>query len=176
MENWWLFIILFFLLIIIFPLFFKIYFTYNPKTNLGMVVVRFWFIKIVFFSFQIKHTGIIIRTKKERKQVEYAFGDPKLKFYETFMNQIKQKLYVRYLDIYSKIGTGDAAQSAMLSSTFLLLYKMLAAYVKNLKPKTVVDINAHTAFNEDVFIFSLYGEITISILKIVESFFVAVFK
>lgn len=176
MENWWLFIILFFLLLIIFPLFFKVYFTYNPKTNLGMMVVKLWFVKIVFFSFQLKHTGIIIRTKKQRKQVEYAFGDPRLQFFEHFMMKIKEKIYVKYVDIYSKIGTGNAVQSAVMSSIFLIIFKTLVAYVKNSKPKTKADINAHTAFNEDVFIFSLYGELSISILMIIQSFFATIFK
>ena len=169
-------IVLFFIIILIFPILFKLYFSFDPIKNWGMVVIKLWFIKIEFFTFQLRHSGIIIRTKKERKQIEYQFSDPKIKFYEYFTLKLKQKTMVKYLDIYSKIGTEDAFESAVLSAFFNIIYNSLFAYVKTLKPSSKVIINSQTCFNEKVFIVRFYSKISISIFDVVTSFFSAIFQ
>lgn len=176
MEHWWVFVILFFLFLMLLPQIFKLYFTYNPKNNNGMVVIKIFFIKISYFTFELKHTGIIIRTKKERKQVEYKFSDPKLKTIEKIMLAIKKRIEVRYFDLYSNIGTGDASSSAMLSGVMTIFYKYIYAYIKNLKPKGVVNITSNTDFNNNIFIISLFCKISISIYSIIASILIGLFS
>ena len=96
MESLWLLIVLFLLILLIIPLFFRIYLSFDPLNNEGMVVIKLFFINIVYFSFQLTINGIIIRTKKERKQLEYKFSDPKIKFYELLTLQLKQKVKLKY--------------------------------------------------------------------------------
>ena len=168
-------IVLFFLIILIFPLIFRLYFSFDPIKNYGMVVIKLWFIDIEYFTFQLKHSGIIIRTKKERKQLEFQFTDPKIKFYEYFTLKLKQKTMVKYLDIYSQIGTNHAFETAVLSSFFNILYNSFFAYVKNLKPSSKVVINSQAVFNQKIFSVRFYSKISISIFDVVVSFFSAIF-
>ena len=150
MESLWLLIVLFLLILLIIPLFFRIYLSFDPLNNEGMVVIKLFFINIVYFSFQLTINGIIIRTKKERKQLEYKFSDPKIKFYELLTLQLKQKVKLKYINIYSKIGTGDAYHSAMLSGLINIIYHIFSSYLKNLKYSTSISVNSQTLFNEKV--------------------------
>lgn len=176
MQSWIPLIVLFFLIILVIPQFFKIYFSYNPLTNFGVVVIKFWFIKIVFFSFEFKHTGIILRTKKSRKQMEYQFSDPKLQSYEYFMNRVKDAMYVHKLDLFSNVGTGDAHSTAMLSGVVNIIFKLIYASVTNKKPRSNIDINSNTDFKNEVFLISVYSKLSISILAIGVCFIETIFR
>lgn len=169
-------IVLFFLTMIIFPLYFRLYFTFDPYKKSGLVVIKLWFIKLEYFTFQLKHSGIIIRTKKERKQIEYQFTDPKIKFYEDFTMKLRQKTMIKQLNIYSKIGTDDAFEAAILSGFFNIFYKVLTTYIKNFKPSSKIFLSSHTLFNEKVFVVSFYSKISISIFDVIVSFFSALFN
>jgi len=175
MESPWLLIVLFFLIILVFPMFFKLYFSYSPLKNSGLIVIRLWVFNISYFSFQLKANSIILRSKKERKQIEYKFDDPLLKFYDYFYAQIKQKIKIKYLDIYSEIGTGDAYSSAILSSAMSIFYKIFCSYIKNVKYSTNIITNTKTTFNEKVLLFSIYGNFSISFFDIVFGMFIAFF-
>ncbi len=175
MESLWLLIVLFLLILLIIPLFFRIYLSFDPLNNEGMVVIKLFFINIVYFSFQLTINGIIIRTKKERKQLEYKFSDPKIKFYELLTLQLKQKVKLKYINIYSKIGTGDAYHSAMLSGLINIIYHIFSSYLKNLKYSTSISVNSQTLFNEKVIKLKFYCNASICLFDILYCFFTSLF-
>ncbi|MDD4815837.1 MAG: hypothetical protein PHQ62_01685 [Clostridia bacterium] len=140
------------------------------------MIIKLWFIKLEYFTFQLKHSGIIVRTKKERKQIEYQFTDPKLKFYEDFTLKLRQKTMLKQLTIFSKIGTNDAFESAILSSFFDIFFHILSAYIKNIKPSSKIKINTSTVFNENVFLVYFFSKFSISIFDVFVSFFITIFE
>lgn len=175
MESLWLLIVLFVFIILIFPMFLKLYFHFSPLKNSGLVIIKIWFIKISHYSFQLKSNSIIIRSKKERKQIEYQFSDPKLKFYEYFYMQLREKTKLKYLDIYSEIGTSDAFHSALLSSLLNIFYKIFGSYIKNVKFSTSVIINTKTIFNKPTFLISIFSKASITLFDILYCFFISLF-
>ena len=173
MESLWLLIVLFFIFILIIPQVFKFYVAYNPLENKGLLILKLWFINILYFSFQIRPSGIIVRTRKKRKQIEYAFNDPTIKFYKDFSRQIQQKLKLKYVDLYSKIGTGDASQSAILGGMCNALYNAIGAKIKNKKKSCTVIINSHTEFKERVFDVSVFSNLSIALFDFIYCFIMA---
>jgi len=161
MESLWLLVVLFLFLLLIIPQVFKFYVAYNLLENKGLIILKLWFFNILYFSFQIRPSGIIVRTRKKRKQIEYAFNDPTIKFYEDFSRQLQQKLKVKYIDLYSCIGTGNAAQSAMLGGMFNAFYNSLGAKIKSTKKSCTVVINSHTNFNKQAFEVSVFSNLSI---------------
>jgi len=175
MESLELLIVLSIFLILIFPLFIKYYISYSPLQNSGMVVIKLWFVYISYFSFQLKTNSIIIRNKKKRKQIEYKFNDPMIIFYEHFYNELKQKIKIKHINIYSEIGTGDAFHSTIFSSFVNIFYKIISAYVKNLQYSSSIVVNTKTSFNKKALLTSLYVKASISLFDIFFSFFVSLF-
>ena len=175
METLWLIIVLFFVLIFIVPLFFKVYFSFNPLENEGMIVIKLFFINIIYFSFQIKVDGIVIRTKTKRKQIVYKFTDPKIRFYELLTLQLKHKVKIKYLDIFSEVGTGDAFSSALTTAVMNIFYHIIASYIKNLKLSSSISINSHTLFNKKTFEVRMFLRFSISLFDIFYCFFTSLF-
>ena len=173
MESLWLLIVLFFVLLLIIPQVFKFYISYNLLENKGLLILKLWFINILYFSFQIRPSGIIVRTRKKRKQIEYASNDPTIKFYEDFSKQIQQKLKVKYIDLYSNIGTGDAGQSAILGGFFNAFYNSIGSKIKNKKKSCTVVINSHTNFKKEVFDVSVFSNLSIGLFDFIYCFVMA---
>lgn len=134
--------------------------------------MKLWFVKITYISFQLKPNSIIIRSKKERKQIEYKFEDPKLKLYEYFYMQLRQKLKLKLLDIYSEIGTSDAFQSAMLSTILNIIYKIIGSYIKNTKFSSSIIVNTKTNFNKPALSISIFSKASITLFDIIYCFFI----
>ena len=108
MESLWLIGVLIGVLLLVIGQVFKLSVFYNLLENSGDLSIKLWFLKIKKLSFKISHNGIIIRTNKKRMQIEYSINDPEIKFYENFSMQVKEKIKIKHISLYSNIGTKDA--------------------------------------------------------------------
>lgn len=167
MESLWLLPLLLFIFFIVIGQVFKFYLTYNPLDNEGLVIIKIWGIKIKNFSFQIKPKAIIIRTAKQTQNKEYSFSDPKIKFYEKFSLQVKEKIKLKNVDFYSKIGTLDACQTSIYVGVVNVISKVIFAYIKNVKPTCSICINNHADYDKKICNFSLYAKLSLSIFDFV---------
>ena len=175
MESLWLIIVLFFIFLLIFPMLFKFNIVYEPFENSGVVVLSFFFFDVYNFTFEIKSNSIVIRTKKTRKQIEYNFSDPALKFYEQFSLELKEKIRIKRFDINSVIGTKDAAQTGLIAGIMSIIYHALASYIYNIKVSTKVTIDEEIVYNQEVFKLRLFGKISISLFDILFCFITSLF-
>lgn len=173
MQSLWLIIPLFLFIILLLPFIFEVRISYNVYKNYGTLALKLWFIKIVLITFKIKGKTIVIRTKKDAKQIEISLIGPEIKLLEQFSVQIKDKIKVKKLEFHSHIGTGDAFQSAMLSAGISIAISMFLGYIKNFKDTAQIDIVNHTNYKEKVFQISLLGRISISIFDTLYSFIMA---
>ncbi len=173
MQSLWLIIPLFLFIILLLPFIFEVRISYNVYKNYGTLALKLWFIKIVLITFKIKGKTIVIRTKKDAKQIEISLIGPEIKLLEQFSVQIKDKIKVKKLEFHSHMGTGDAFQSAMLSAGISIAISMFLGYIKNFKDTAQIDIVNHTNYKEKVFQISLLGRISISIFDTLYSFIMA---
>ncbi len=173
MQSLWLIIPLFLFILLLLPFIFEVRISYNVYKNYGTLALKLWFIKIVLITFKIKGKTIVIRTKKDAKQIEISLIGPEIKLLEQFSVQIKDKIKVKKLEFHSHIGTGDAFQSAMLSAGISIAISMFLGYIKNFKDTAQIDIVNHTNYKEKVFQISLLGRISISIFDTLYSFIMA---
>lgn len=173
MQSLWLLIPLFLFILLILPILFEVRLSYNIYKNMGTLSLKLWFIRIKLLTFKIKGKNLIIRTKKNAKQIEISLAGPEIKLLEQFSVQIKDKIKVKKLEFHSKIGTGDAFQSAMLSAGISIIVSMVWGYIKNQKDTAQIGIVNHTEYKEKVFQISLLGRISISIFDTLYSFIMA---
>lgn len=169
MQNLWLIIVVFFLIMLIIPFFCKIHFSYDLLNNLGAISLYVFFIKIFAFKYKFKGKDIILISRKNRKEIETTLSKKQVRFFEQLTIQLKQKIVIRKLDVYSRIGVEDAMGSALLSGLFTSLTSIILAYIKNVKRSAIVGIKSEPDYNGKSLIFSIYGSIKITIFDIIYS-------
>ena len=160
MQSLWLLIPLFLFLLLILPFIFEARVSYNFYKNFGTLSLKLWFIRLTVITFKVKGK-------------EISLVGPEIKLLEQFSVQIKDKIKVKKLEFHSRIGTGDAFHSAMLSSLISVLISMLWGYIKNEKDTALIDVVNHTEYKEKVFQISLLGRVSISIFDTLYSFIMA---
>lgn len=175
METLWLLPLFAVILFVAVPQVFKFYVFYSPYQNFGFVAVKFWFLVVFKFSFEFKINKIVIRTGKKTIDVEYALSDPTLKFYGDLSKEIQDKIKLKSFDFYSKIGTGDAASTALWTGFMAALAKAVCSKMKTSKPTANININAYSEFKRRIFEVSLYSKVSLSIFEFLYSVLMAWF-
>lgn len=173
MQSLWLLIPLFLILLFLLPFVFEVRLSYNIYKNMGTFSLKLWFIRIKLLTFKIKGKKLIVRSKNKAKQIEISLVGPEIKLIEQFTVQIKDKIKVKKLEFHSRIGTGDAFHSAILSSVISIFVSMIWGYVKNQKETTSINVMNHTAYKKKVFQVAILGRVSISLFDTLYSFIMA---
>lgn len=169
MQSLLLIIVVFFLLVLIVPIFVKFHLSYDIINNLGTLSVYIFFIRIILFKIRVKNKNIVLVTQKDQKEVETEISEKQIRFLNQLTTQLKQKLIVRKLYAYSRIGTGDAGSSAILTGLFNSIVGCVLASIKNVKKSARIGTFSEPSYNEKHLTFSLYGSFMITIFDILYS-------
>lgn len=173
MQSLVLIIVVFFLILFILPIFIKLHISYDLLNNLGTLSLYLFFIKIFALKLKFKGKNIVIITKKEQKEVETQLSDKQMRFFEQLSSQLKQKIIIRKLSAYSRIGVSNAHYSAVLTGLFNAVVSSVLASVKNIKKSAKIGVFSEPAYNENHLIFSIYCSAMTTIFDIVYSLFMS---
>ena len=173
MQSLWLIVVVFFLILLIIPFFCKVHLSYDILNNLGVLSVYVFFIKIIVLKIKLKGKDIILISEKNKKQIETKISKKQMRFLEQLNAQLKQKIIVRKISAYSRIGTGDAMSSALISGLFTSVVSSLFAYIKNTKKSAKLMVKTEPDYNGNSLIFSFYLSFMITIFDIIYSLIMA---
>lgn len=173
MESLWLIFLIVFILFLVIGQVFKLSFSFNVLENQGKIFIKLWCFKIKNLTFKVSLNGIIIRTKNERKQIEYKFNDPQIIFFQNFSSQVEEKVKLKVLAINSNVGIGEASENAIIVGMLNIVYKIFASKIKNAKPTSSVVINSNACFNSKIFTFNVNTKFSLSIFDFLYSLFIA---
>lgn len=169
MQSLLLIIVVFFLVLIIIPIFAKAHLSYDLIANLGTISFYIFFIKIFAYKIRFKNKNIIIITQKDKKEIETQLSDKQMRFLEQLTSQLKQKIVVRKIYTFARIGTGNAYSSAVITGLFNVIASSVLAKIKNIKKSARIGVFAEPSYNENHLIFSVYGSFMITIFDIIYS-------
>lgn len=163
MQIIWQIIVVFFLIVLILPIFSKIYIYYNVLDNIGVVSLYVFFIKIISYKAKITRGNIIFFTEKDKKQIELQVSTKQLRFLQQFSVQMKQKVIIKNITVFSKIGLNDAYHTALAVGSFNALCSGVMGYIKNIKPSAKMRVCNNPEYNKVKlsFAFQITGLITI---------------
>lgn len=173
MESIYLLIPLFLLLVFTIPLIINIRLSFNLKNYTGIVSIYLFKIKIILVIFRLKDHNVIVHKKSKKSESEFELSDKQKRFFEQFIFQIKDKVNIKTLVSFTRIGTQDALVTSIYNGLINSLFAMIFGYVKNLKPYAKIDVVSYPAFNRELFLITLCGKISISFFDILYSFFMA---
>lgn len=163
MQIVWQIIVVFFLIVLILPIFSKAYVCYNVLDNNGVVSLYIFFIKIISYKIKIASGNIIFFTEKDKKQIELQVSTKQLRFLQQFSVQMKQKVIIKNITAFSKIGLNDAYHTALAVGAFNAFCSGVIGYLKNIKPSAKMRVYSNPEYNNLrlSFAFQITGFITI---------------
>lgn len=170
MQSLWLIIVVFFLLIFIIPILTKLHLSYDIIHNIGTFSLYIYFIKVFAYKIRIKDKNITIITEENAKEIETTLSNKQMRFLQQLNSQLKQKLIVRKITIYSRIGLKDASLSAIVTGLFNAVAGAILGYIKNIKKSARICVKSEPDYNGEHFTFAVYGSFAITLLDILYAF------
>ena len=169
MQSLWLIIVVFFLVLFIYPIFANLHLSYDFLHNMGTLSLYVFSIKIFAFKIRFKNKNIVIIPNKGESEVETSLSEGQMRFLEQLNSQLKQKIIVRNVTAYSRIGVQDASISAILTGLFNAVVSSILAYIKNTKKSARVSVISEPDYNGKHLTFSIYGSVALTIFDIIYS-------
>ena len=176
MESLYFLLPLFFILLLIVPLNFKIKLVFNLFENNVLISFFIWRIKISTLKITLKNNNIIIITKKKKKEVQFSLSIKQIYFVETLIDNLKNKIQAKKINVNSKIGLIDSAQTAMMCGSFISMVKIIFCYIKNKKPTCSMDNLTMPCFNKKIFIICTYLSCSITAFDLLYSVIISLFS
>lgn len=176
MESVYFLSLLFFIVILIIPINARIKSALNLYDNAAIISVFIWKFKIITIKLFVRDNSIFILTKKKKKEIEISLSIKQIYFVEQLMENIKDKLQIKKVCIYSKIGLIDAHKTAIMCGTILAVCKTFFCYLKNKKPTCSMETGMQSEFNKKVFILCSYFSSSISLFDLLYSLIISLFS
>lgn len=176
MESLYLLILAFFIIIIIFPFSFNLEGAYNININDGYFFFKIWRITLKKVKFKRKGKAIILIEKHKNESLEIEINEEQLRFWKLFINEVKDKIKIRKIDVQSETGLGDPYKSSLFSGVFSSLILAFFARLKSSQPTASFVLNNQTNFFEFYFEIKAFLRFSISIFDIIFSFVLALLK
>lgn len=168
MQSGYFLLILFFLILFIIPIKINIKLTYDTYKNRGVIGFRILFFKMRLMSFKIKGYSIQIKSRNTKKQqeLELTVDRKKLMYIKRLLAQLRDKLKISYMKMYTTIGFEDAFKSALASGVVTNLSYSAFSFIKNFKQTSSISVKTKTEFNKDIFRTRINFKVSINILDL----------
>lgn len=166
MQDLLLIVIVFFLVILIVPYKIKLHVSYNLLDNLGALSFYIFFIKVLAYKVTIKNKNIVLISEKKEKIIEKEVSQKQMRFLEQLLIQLKQKVVVKKIYLFSRIGIKNAMQSAILTGLFNSIFCSLLAYIKNTKKSAQIGSFCEPLYNDNCFTIGAYIAVSITIVDV----------
>lgn len=176
MESLYLLIAAFFVVVIIFPFSFNLESAYNININDGYFFFKIWKITLKKVQFKRKGRNIILIEQHKNEDLEIEINQEQLRFWKVFLNEIKNKIKIRKIDVQSETGMGDPFKSALFSGVYSSLLLSFFSRLKCSQPTASFLLNNDVNFFEFSFEIKTFLRFSISIFDIIYSFILSLLK
>lgn len=167
MQSLWLIIVVFFLIILIMPFFAKVYISFDFLNNFGEVSLYLFCFKILTYKTKFENYKLMVYTSKDQKDIELQVSKKQMRFLKQMSVQLKEKIILKNISFYSKIGLNDAFNTALVSGSINSLISAIFGYIKNTKETAKINIVNQPMFNCKNFIIKLNASFFITVFDVI---------
>ncbi len=169
MQSVWLIVVVLFFVLLIVPVFAKAYLSYDFLNNVGIVSLYVFFVKILTYKLKFVKNQIVVYTNKNKKEVEVEISNKQIRFLKQFSVQMQQKIIVKKVNFFSRIGLNDAFYTALCSGMINVVSGMLVAYLKNIKKSAKFVVETNPNYNGKNFTIAVVASCFVTIFDVVYS-------
>ena len=156
------------------PIILQLKLSFNVLTNTGVISVYIFRKNVLYYIFEIKGDTISLKNENETTEKKIEFDSPEIIFYKYFTSEVKEKLRLRFLELYYNIGLNDAFLTSMVCGYINLLYFVLTSYMKNAMPTSSIELYDTASFNESEAVVMTNVNLSISLFDLVYSLLLSV--
>ena len=175
MESLYFLIPLFFVVSLVFPLNFRLKSSVNITKNTSFLAIYLFKIRLVLFKIIYNENKLFVTTKKKKKEIEITISLNEIYFIDTFIENLKEKLQFRKVVINSKLGTNDAASTAILCGTVSSFTNIYCGYLKNKKRTCSFANNVYPCFDKSIYLNCIYLSLTTTLFDLIYSLIISLF-
>ncbi len=157
-------------LLLVFPIVAEIRVALNPMTNIGVVALFVFGIKVFYYVVSYHGTYILLENEEETKKQQLEFSSQQFVFMQEFMRQMKDKIKLKKLYVFYNIGTGDAFSSALVCGLINLALIEFFVYLKSKKPTASLCVYDTVSYNKKEVTLSGRVQASISFFDVAYSF------
>lgn len=176
MESLYLLFLAFFILFFIFPLTFDIKVSFDVLENRGSLSFRLWPLNFKVSKIMRNGVNILLISKKKNSEIKIKLGEKQLRFLKFFKNEVGNKVKVRKVNVYSKIGMGEPFKSALISSAVSNGILIFLTRLKFWQPTGTFQLKNKTMFYESKFAFASSSRIALSLFDLLYSFLISILR
>lgn len=179
MQHWSLIFIIIFLLIIIVPVTLKFRITFDVNKNFGVFSFKFAKFRFKLATYKFKKASIQITSGNKTKkisEIELSVTKEQIVYVKELAHQLKDKIKIRRMFFASRIGTGDAFETAMICASLEELVCCGFAYIKNFKQTASISTDCVADYDKKSMFFALNLSIGISIYDLFYCFLFAAIR
>lgn len=176
MESLYLLFLAVFFVIFVFPLTFEIKVSFDFLENRGSLSIRLWPFKFKVSRIKRKGKNILLIQKKKNQEINVKFGEKQLRFLAFFKNEVGNKLKLRKINVYSKVGTTNPFASSIFSSIVANGFLIFLTRIKTLQPSSSFLFRNKTVYNDNKLAFAVSSRVAISCFDLLFSFLVSILR
>ena len=176
MESLYLLFFAVIFVIFVFPLTFEFKVNFDVFENRGSLSVRLWPLKFKVSKIKRKGKNFILIQKKKNQEIEVKLGEKQLRFLAFFKNEVGNKLKLRKINVYSKIGTTNPLFSSILSALISNSILVFLTRIKSLQPSSSFLHLNKTVYNDNKLAFAISSRVAISCYDLFFSFLVSILR
>ncbi len=176
MESLYLVFLVVFILLLIIPFNFKIKLSYDAISNTGALSIKILFLYLIIAKLKRKNKDILLITKKKKNEVNVEVGEKEIRFIKFFKNEVSNKIKIKSILIYSKLGLDEPFKAAVFSSSLNNIILFLISKIKNYQPTASLILKDNIVYNDTKLSLAINAIMALSIYDILYSFFVSLFR
>lgn len=174
MTELWLIIPAVIIFLLFLPIILEIKLSYNVLTNTGVISLYLFKKNLIYYIFEINGNHIALKNEDETIEKAIEFDSPELEFYKYLMKEIKEKVRLRFIDVFYNIGAGDAFLTSMLCGAVNTICLTIYSYIKNVKPTTSLGLYDTASYNRNEATIVFKGNLSITLFDLVYSLLLSV--
>lgn len=152
MQSLWLIIVVFFLIVSILPIFSKGYVTFDFLNNCGVISLYVFCFKVLTYKIKFEKFKLVVYTSRNEKDIQIQVSQKQMRFLKQMSVQLKQKVILKNVTFYSRIGLNDSYHTAIVTGIISSFVSAIMGYIKNIKKSAVMEMINNPNYNGKNFI------------------------
>ena len=175
MESLYFLIPLFFVVILVFPISIRLKSSINVSKNLSYLAIYLYKKRLVLFKIMYRDKKLFLTTKRKKKEIDITISMNEIYFIDTFVENLKEKVQFRKVNVNSKIGTNNAMETAISCGLVSSIANIIFGYLKNKKSTYSFSNNIIPCFDKQIYLNCIYISISTTLFDLIYSLIISLF-
>ncbi len=155
---------------------FRVLLDYDIKNNHGRLIIKFYFIPIIAYEFEIRLGYIYLINKRKKVRIKVDLSAKSIKFINDLRLYLFSNIYLTNFNLTTEISSYNPSIVALVNSFLILIKYIFYIKLDNNNSDTKITINNIYKYFESEFKIELNIKLFVSLLDLILAFLKAQFS